>query len=172
MSRRVGGRMSAVQPIFDDVIVSATALNRRSGEILDQALEKCVTIMRNDQAFALLRREQAAEMTNLLRCAQQVLDLIHAIDLIRSAAGLDPANEFEWITAFPSDDLKNMAEEVYEIYARARSGEVSPDEVDAVIHEWQESAWAVRSPDVRSAFEAAADEVPLPEPVLTTATRE
>ena len=171
MSRRIGGRMATGQPVFDDVIVSATALNRRSGEILDQALEKCVTIMRNDQAFALLRREHAAEMTNLLRCAQQVLDLVHAIDRVRSAAALDPANEFEWITVFPSDDLKDMAEEVYEIYARARSGEVSPDEVERVIHEWQETAWAVRSPDVKAAFEAVADEVPLTEPVLAT-TRE
>ena len=172
MSRRAGGRMAIAQPVFDDVIVSATALNRRSGEILDQALEKCVTIMRNDQAFALLRREQAAEMTNLLRCAQRVLDLVHAVDHVRSTAPLDPANEFEWITAFPSNDLKNMAEEVYEIYARARSGEVPLDEVDAVIHEWQESAWAVRSHDVRAAFEAVANEVPLTEPVLATTTRE
>jgi hypothetical protein len=164
--------MTTAQPVFDDVIVSATALNRRSGEILDQALEKCVTIMRNDQAFALLRREQAAEMTNLLRCAQQVLDLIHAIDLVRSAVALDAGNEFEWITAFPSGDLKEMAEEVYEVYARARSGEVSPEAVEAVIHEWQESAWAVRSPEVRSAFEAPSDEVPLTEPVLATTTRE
>ena len=164
--------MATVQPVFDDVIVSATALNRRSGEILDQALEKCVTIMRNDQAFALLRREHAAEMTSQLRCAQQVLDLVHAIDRARSAATFDPADEFEWITAFPSDDLKNMAEEVYAIYARARRGEVSPDEVDAVIHEWQESAWAVRSPDVTAAFEAAADEVALTEPVLVATTRE
>jgi hypothetical protein len=172
MSRRVGGRMAAGQPVFDDVIVSATALNRRSGEILDQALEKCVTIMRNDQAFALLRREHAAEMTTQLRRAQQVLDLFHAIDRVRSDAALDPADEFEWITAFPSDDLRNMADEVYATYARARRGEVAPEEVDAVIHEWQESAWAVRSPDVRAAFEPAADEVSLTEPILAPTTRE
>src|SRR5690242_6107132 len=106
MDKRAGGRMASDQTVFDDVIVSATALNRHSGEILDQALEKCVTIMRNDQAFALLRREEAAGMTALLRSAQQVLDLWHAVERVRSGAALDPANEFEWISAFAVDDLK------------------------------------------------------------------
>ena len=172
MSRRVGGIMATAPPVFDDVIVSATALNRHSGEILDQALEKRVTIMRNEQAFALLRREDAAEMTTQLRYAQQILDLLHAFERVRSGAVLDPADEFEWITAFPSDDLKDMAAEVYAAYARARRGEIPLEEVDAVLHEWQESAWAVRSPDVRAAFGVAADEVPLTEPVLVPTTRE
>jgi len=163
--------MAAAQAVFDDVIVSATMLNRRSGEVLDQALEKSVTIMRNEQAFALLRREQAAEMTALLLAAQQVLDLFHAVDRVQSGAALDPAEEFEWITAFEPDDLKTLKDEVYAVYARTRRGEVSLDELPAVIHEWQESAWAVRSPDVRAAFEAAADEVALTEPVLEPTAR-
>jgi hypothetical protein len=137
--------MAITQPVFDDVIVSATSLNRRSGEILDQALEKSVTIMRNEQAFALLRREQVAEMTALLRSAQQIVDLLHAIEQVRSGVAVDPANEFEWITAFTSNDLTEMAHEVYAAYARARSGEIPTEEVEAVIHEWRESAWAIRS---------------------------
>lgn len=164
--------MATRQQVFDDVIVSATTLNRRSGEVLDLALEKCVTIMRNEQAFALLRRDDMAEMTALLRAAHRALDLFHALERVRSGAVLDAADEFEWITAFPPEDLKNMADEVYAAYARARTGEVSLDEVDAVIHEWQESAWAVRSPRVRAAFEAAADEIPLTEPIPAPAARE
>jgi hypothetical protein len=160
----LGATKTARRPVFDDVIVSATMLNRRSGEVLDQALERSVTIMRNEQAFALLPREQAAEMTALLRGAQQVLDLLHAIDRVRSGASLDPAEEFEWITAFELADLKDMADELYATYAKVRSGEVPLDELDAVFHEWQESAWAVRSPGLRAAFEAASDEVTLTEP--------
>jgi hypothetical protein len=164
--------MTTARPVFDDVIVSATTLNRHSGEILDRAWEKCVTIMRNEQSFALLRREQAARMTALLRCAQQILDLFHAIERIRSGAVLDPADEFEWLTAFALDDLKDVADEVYAAYARAQRGEIPLEEVDAVIHEWQESAWAARSSNVGVAFEATADEVPLTEPILVPTTRE
>jgi len=158
--------------VFDDVIVSATTLNRRSGEVLDQAWEKCVTIMRNQQSFALLRREQAAGMIAQLHRAQQILDLFHSIGRIRSGATLNPADEFEWLTAFPSDDLKDLADEVYAAYTRAQRGEIPPEEADSVIHEWRESAWAARSPNVRMAFEAAVDEVPLTEPILAPATLE
>ena len=158
--------------VFDDVIVSATTLNRRSGEVLDQAWEKCVTIMRNQQSFALLRREQAAGMIAQLHRAQQILDLFHAIGRIRSGAALDPADEYEWLTAFPSDDLKDLADEVYAAYTRAQRGEIPPEEADAVIHEWQESAWAARSPNVRMAFEAAAEEVPLTEPIPAPSSHE
>jgi len=164
--------MATAQLVFDDVIVSATALNRHSGEILDQAMEKCVTIMRNDQAFALLRREQAAEMTALLRSAQQTLDLFHAIERVRSGAALDPADDFEWITAFGANDLEDMAAEVYSAYAKARTGETSLDELDAIVHEWRESAWATRSSDLRAAFNAEADEVVLTEPILEPAAHE
>jgi len=172
MDRSVGGRMATARPVFDDVIVSATTLNRRSGEVLDLAWEKCVTIMRNEQSFALLRREQAAGMIVQLHRAQQILDLFHAIDRIRSGAALDPADEFEWLTAFALDDLKDMADEVYAAYTRAQRGEIPPEEADAVIHEWQESAWAARSPNVGMAFEAAADEAPLTEPILAPSSHE
>ena len=158
--------------VFDDVIVSATTLNRRSGEVLDQAWEKCVTIMRNQQSFALLRREQAAGMIAQLHRAQQILDLFHAIGRIRSGAALDPADEYEWLTAFASDDLKDLADEVYAAYTRAQRGEIPPEEADSVIHEWQESAWTARSPNLRMAFEAPAAEVPLTEPVLAPTNRE
>ncbi|MGA2270821.1 MAG: hypothetical protein ABSH44_20295 [Bryobacteraceae bacterium] len=164
--------MATARPVFDDVIVSATTLNRRSGEVLDLAWEKCVTIMRNEQSFALLRREQAAGMIVQLHRAQQILDLFHAIERIRSGAALDPADEFEWLTAFALDDLKDMADEVYAAYTRAQRGEIPPEEADAVIHEWQESAWAARSPNVGMAFEAAADEAPLTEPILAPSSHE
>lgn len=152
------------RPVFDDVIVSATMLNRRSGEILDQALERSVTIMRNDQAFALLPREQAAEMTALLHGAQQVVDLLHSIERVRAGASLDASEEFEWTTAFGVADLKQLADEIYAMYASVRTGERPLDELEAVIHEWQESAWAVRSSGLKAAFEAADDEVPLTVP--------
>jgi len=163
--------MATARPIFDDVIVSATSLNRRSGEILDQALEKCVTIMRNDQAFVLLQREQAAGMTAMLRSMQQLLDIFHAMERVRSGAALDSADEFEWIAAFSADDLQAMANELYSASVRVRRGELDIDEVDAVIHEWQESAWALRSADHRAAFNAEADEVDLTEPVLEPTVR-
>jgi len=166
MRGKLVGKRTSGQPVFDDVIVSATMLNRRSGEILDQALERSVTIMRNQQAFALLPREQAAEMTSLLRGTQEVLDLLHTIDRVRSGASLDPADEFEWIAAFEAADLKQLADEVYVTYSKVRTGEVPLDELHAVIHEWQESAWAIRSPGLQAAYRADGDEVTLTEPAV------
>lgn len=53
-----GGRL------FGDQLATATELNRRSGAILDMALSKPV-ITRNDQRFALLRRELVAQLSAL-----------------------------------------------------------------------------------------------------------
>jgi hypothetical protein len=168
---RLGVKKPCGQPVFDDVIVSATMLNRHSGEILDQALKRSVTILRNEQAFALLPREQVAEMTALLRGTQQLLDLFHAIERVRAAARLDAADEFQWITAFEPHGLKDMAGELYATYAKVRRGEAPLDELDAVIHEWQESAWAVRNPSLRAAFSASAGEVALTGPTARESGR-
>jgi len=54
--------------IYSDELITATELNRQSGRVLDKALEPPVTITRNDQSFALLRRE---EVTFLVKAATQ-----------------------------------------------------------------------------------------------------
>jgi hypothetical protein len=60
-----GHRMPRGGRLFGDQLVTATELNRRSGAILDMALSKPVTITRNDQHFALLRRELVAQLSAL-----------------------------------------------------------------------------------------------------------
>ena len=94
-------------------------------------------------------------MTALLHGAQQVVDLLHSIERVRAGASLDASEEFEWTTAFGVADIKQLADEIYAMYASVRKGERPLDELEAVIHEWQESAWAVRSSGLKAAFEAA-----------------
>jgi hypothetical protein len=54
--------------IYSDELITATELNRQPGRVLDKALEHPVTITRNDQSFALLRRE---EVNSLVKAATQ-----------------------------------------------------------------------------------------------------
>lgn len=90
----------------------------------------------------------------------KAVDLLHSIERV----GVDPGDEFEWTTAFGPADLKQLADEVYATYANVRTGEMPAGELDAVLHEWRESALALRSPELKAAFEAANDEVPLTAP--------
>ena len=43
--------------IYSDCIVTSSELNRRSGQILDTALTTPVTITRNNDSFALVKRD-------------------------------------------------------------------------------------------------------------------
>jgi hypothetical protein len=156
--------MLPAEPIFDDVIVSATALNRHPGEILDQALKKFVTIMRNDQAFVLLRRDRAAQLVSEVHHATVVLDLLHAVLRYVLEGRLDPMGDQEWVTVFGRDELTELVAETLAAFHRARSGEASWDDFAAVLHEWHESALVVRSESLKDAFGAVGEEVPLTVP--------
>ena len=158
--------MAAV-PIFGDPIISATTLNRQSGSVLDRALRGPVTIMRNDEAFALVSRDLAARLFAGLEHASKVVELFEAAcDRLLRSSPLRPTHVFEWISAFDEDDLLEMITEVLTAFHRAQSGERTWEEFDAVLHEWEESAWAARSPDLREALNSAGAEVPLTRPTV------
>lgn len=157
--------MAAALMIFGDSIVSATTLNRQSGSVLDRALRGPVTIMRNDEAFALVSRDLAARLVADYEHASKLVELLQAAcDKLHGGSSPRPTDAFEWISVFDEHDLLEMTEEVLGAFYRARSGERSWDEFDALLHEWEESAWAARSPDLREAMRSASAEVPLTRP--------
>lgn len=155
--------------VFQDEIFSATELNRRSGHILDEAEKRPVTIMRNEDAFALLLRKDASRLMDAAFKARSMVELVlAACDYKQQGKDVPPEHQFEWINAFDATDLIAMLAEVSLTFRRAASGEIEWDEFDAVLHEWQESAWASRSTELAGAFAAEKDEVSLSVPTLTT----
>jgi len=65
------------------------------------------------------------------------------------------------------DDLRDLLTEVYGAFRHAVDAEISWDDFEAAIHEWHESAIALRSEALAAAFSAPGGEVPLTQPELT-----
>ncbi|MCE2975885.1 MAG: hypothetical protein LW851_06180, partial [Pseudanabaena sp. CoA8_M7] len=63
--------------IYSDELVTATELNRQPGRILDKALEHPITITRNDQSFALLRREDVALFVKTAQHSREIVELLN-----------------------------------------------------------------------------------------------
>src|SRR5580658_7840444 len=96
--------------VFGDQVYSSTDLNRRAGEVLDNARKGPVTISRNKEQFALLRREQVAE---LVRTALQFGPIIELIQGALSVVeGKEPPVSLVWLKAFDLGDLRKMIREI------------------------------------------------------------
>lgn len=157
--------MSVPATIFGDEIFTATDLNRRAGHVLDEATNRPVTITRNDESFALLKRSEASRMVETASNAKLMVDLVTAISTYRQASAQIPiGHTFEWLNAFHIDELKTLLAEAHMSFRRAADAEISWDNFEAVLHEWHESATAIRSDTLAAAFSATREEVPLTPP--------
>jgi hypothetical protein len=156
--------LSIGQKIYSDELVSATELNRQPGHVLDMALKRPITITRNDQAFALLRREDAARMANASTHAEVLFNLAGAIYSLGTSKGLDSQHSYAWLKALDEEEIEQLFAEIHEAFSQVLAGEDSWDNFEAVLHEWHESALAIMSEELAEAFAAKADEIPLPEP--------
>lgn len=160
--------MASPTTIFGDEIFTATDLNRRAGHVLDEAKNRPVTITRNDEAFALLPRKDASRMVEAASNARQMVDLVTAISQYKQAGKDVPAGHaFEWLNAFDMAELGDLFAEAYQAFHHASDGAISWDDFEAVLHEWHESAIAVRSEALATAFSAPNGEVPLTQPAMT-----
>lgn len=160
--------LAAAQTVYADKIVNATDLNRRCKDVLNEAWDHCVTIVRNDQTFALMRRELVAQIIDNLAHLQKAFDVLQTVTRVLQGEPIDPANPDEWVTVLNPVDLRTMAKEIYSACGHAQRGEVPWEEFDALVHEWEESAWAARSPEVKAAFNAQPGEEPLSSPPIGT----
>jgi hypothetical protein len=155
--------------IYSDELITATELNRQPGRVLDKALERPVTITRNDQSFALLRRE---EVTFLVKAATQSKAVFEALTvafslLLGKEIGFE--HPYGWLSAFEKDDLQDFIKELSEAFRLIDSSTTAWEMIDALIHEWHSSAIAAASPELAAAFSAETDEVPLKSPSASCA---
>lgn len=150
--------------VYSDKIITATDLNRQPGRILDMALERPVTITRNDQSFALLPRN---DMAQLVKVAQQTSTVLEAIDVayrLRLQEQIDTEHPYGWLNVFEPDELSDFIEDVMSAFRALGSKPKAWDRLDAIIHQWHESAIAIQSDELAEAFSDEHDEVLLAQP--------
>jgi hypothetical protein len=145
--------------MFGDAVFTSTDLNRRSAEVLNQARLRPVTISRNNEQFALLRREQAAQLVATAAQALPVAELLGAATAALS--GAPAVSPYDWLGEFETDDLRRLCAEVAAALREALAGRTDWDEVDAVLHEWHESALVAASGVLDAALQEPAERQPL-----------
>jgi hypothetical protein len=150
--------------IYSDTLISATDLNRQPGRVLDLALKHPVTITRNDEAFALLRREDAARMIETTTHVELLVEIIQVIYRLLLGRSPEPEFPYQWLTQFDPDELNELLTEINDTIQAIFAGERTWESIDLLIHEWQESAQAIASPAIAAAFAAEPDETPLTAP--------
>src|SRR6267154_680587 len=102
------------QGLFQDEVVRATDLNRGSGEVLDKAAKAPITIIRNSEMFALMRRDVAKSWKREASSAGHLAELVWT-----ALCSINPSFEYRWITAFDIQQRKEMADELMEAYHKA-----------------------------------------------------
>lgn len=137
--------------IYSDRVFSSSELNRKSGQILDTALKTPVTITRNNDSFALLKRELMANIAKAMEQTNKVNRLLNVVYRIATGKEIESTNEFKWIEEFDSEERSELVDEVCLALEQAQLSE-DWDEVSAVIHEWRESAIAIASDELAEAF--------------------
>lgn len=159
-------------PLFSDEVFTSTELNRHVGTILDHARRRPVTISRNNELFALLRREQAAKLVGTVN---RIIRAVSVLSAARTAiTGGQIPEPFRWLEVYEKDDLEKLVTEVLSAMLSAASCESDWDDVEVLIHEWRESALAARSGVLDSAmYNEPSEEVPLehPEEILRCTAR-
>ncbi len=144
--------------IYSDELITATELNRQPGRILDKALEHPVTITRNDQSFALLRRENVALFVKAAQRSKEIVELLSTAFrlLLKQKIGIE--HPYSWLGVFDAEELNEFIDEVTRAYRLVDLYEKAWDELDAIIHEWHESALAISNPEFEAAFNQNSDE--------------
>ncbi len=119
-----------------------------------------MTIVRNNECFALLSREKLSEIVTEASHAGEVLEIIYAAFL--TLRGVSPTVEspYGWLSAFDTDEVQELVAEVLGAYRNAPIVAEGWDELEAIIHEWHESAIAILSEDLAVAFADDAEEAP------------
>lgn len=159
--------MPKLPRLFSDHLVTASELNRGPGAVLDKACRAPVTITRNDQSFALMRRDIAAHLAVITEQATKMNQVIYSILSVLMGHQLPQAHPYHWLHAFDKDDLVEMASELLAAFEQLEKGDSEdPEPVETVIYEWHQSAIHATNEVLREAFHAKPepDAGPLPDP--------
>lgn len=150
--------------IYSDELITATELNRQPGRVLDKALEHPITITRNDQSFALLRREEVSFLVKAATQSKAVFEVLTVAFSLLLGKEIGFEHPYGWLSVFESDELQDLIDELSEAFRLIDFSSHAWDMIDAIIHEWHESAIAIVSPELAVAFSAETDEMPLTQP--------
>jgi hypothetical protein len=142
----------AMDSIYSDELITATELNRQPGRILDKALEHPVTITRNDQSFALLRRENVALFVKAAQRSKEIVELLSTAFRLLLKQKIGTEHPYSWLGVFDAEELNKFIDEVTQAYRLVDLYEKAWDELDAIIHEWHESALAISNPELEAAW--------------------
>ncbi|QYX33644.1 hypothetical protein [Sphaerospermopsis torques-reginae] len=150
---------------FSDELITATELNRQPGKVLDKAYQHPITITRNDQSFALLRREDVAYLVKGVTQSKAVFEVLSVAFRLLLGQQIGYEHPYGWLSVFDADELQDFIKEVSDAF---RLTDISPDAwdmLDAIIYEWKESSIAINSPELAAAFNDETDEIPLTPPI-------
>ncbi|MBD2384441.1 hypothetical protein H6G32_03235 [Cylindrospermum sp. FACHB-282] len=137
---------------YSDELVTATELNRQPGKVLDKACERPITITRNDQSFALLRREDVAYLVKGVAQSKVVFEVLSVAFRLLLGQEIGYEHPYGWLRVFDADDLQDFIQEVSEAFRLTDTSNHAWDLIDAIIHEWRESSIAISSSELAAAF--------------------
>ena len=152
--------------VYGDELITATELNRSSGRILDLAMMQPVTITRNDQHFALLRRDEMALLVKAAAFSVRVFEVTAAAYRLRLGEEIGSEHLYGWLKVFDKDELSELSAEIEKDYRLVESEPAAWDRIEATIYEWHQSAIALSSPELAAAFSDEIDEVLLTQPLV------
>ena len=156
--------------VYGDELITATELNRSSGRILDLAMTQPVTITRNDQHFALLRRDEMALLVKAAAFSVRVFEVTAAAYRLRLGEEIGSEHSYGWLKVFDKDELSELIAEIEKDYRLVESEPAAWDRMEATIYEWHQSAIALSSPELVVAFSDEIDEVLLTQPLVENTT--
>jgi hypothetical protein len=148
--------------VFADEVYSSTDLNRRHTQVLNQARKGPVTISRNNEQFALMKRSWAASLFKAVRSIGETLELIQVT--VAAMEGKEVPARFEWLQAFDKGDLMQMVDELIAVTKAAMDGSREWEDVAGLVHQWHESSLAAAGGVLDRALADDLDETPLTDP--------
>ncbi len=156
--------------VYGDELITATELNRSSGRVLDLAMTQPVTITRNDQHFALLRRDEMALLVKAAAFSVKVFEVTAAAYRLRLGEEIGLEHPYGWLKVFDKDELCELIAEIEKDYRLVESEPAAWDRIEATIYEWHQSAIAISSPELAAAFSDEVNEVLLTQPLVENTT--
>lgn len=154
---KFGGRL------FADEVVPATTFYRQGKAVLDTALEKPVTITRNDQHFALMRRELAARLAAISDQVTVFTDAMTVVGKVRQKQLLGDDHPLRWLNTFDEEELQDFVEDLVRAMSQVVHSE-DAEAVESVIYEWHQSSIVLESEALAAALTDEYDPVPLTPP--------
>lgn len=148
--------------LYGDELITAIELNQQPERVLDLAMVRPITIVRNDEHFALLRRDEMALLVKAASLSLKVFEVTVAAYRLRLGEEIGSENLCAWLKVFDKDELSELIAEIEKDYRLVELEPGAWERIEATIYEWHESAIALSSPELVAAFNDEIDEVLLP----------